>query len=336
VKKLSCCVLCKNPDPSLARAIASIRHLVDEVVLVWTCKPEAERPKVEGVDVVDYFDGCNAQVDCPPESACRCKAGDLINFSAARNRSFQLASGDLCTYVDSDDIVSGTGDLRSLYKEEIRVLSPYEYAYNAKGECNDRLYTDRVVRKTMTWSQPIHNVLDFPRSLFIEKNNQFVWKHQRTAEGVNNSRMRGLRVVRHWEFEPQYQSDPRFIYYLGRIHLDCGLRVKASRELERAFHLETFMDQKAIIALDLINSLPMMQAIPWAYRAMEIRPEWPRPWLVLARIYHLLATQGVDPQKNAKRSKQFLEIGLKCDDPDTALFVDPIEKRRAKAFILGS
>jgi hypothetical protein len=336
VKTLSCCVIAKNTDPLLEKAIASIRPFVDEVVLLWTCKPDAERPKVEGVDVAAYFDGCNAQVDCSPDSACRCKAGDLINFSAARNESFRLASGDLCTYVDSDDIVVGAGDLRALYKEEVRVVSPYEYAYSDKGQCIDRIYTDRVVLRTMTWSQPVHNVFDFPPTSLIEKSDQFVWKHQRTLEGMKRSRSRSLRILRHWEFYPKYQSDPRFIYYLGRVHLDCGMRERAARELERALALETFTDQRAIIALDLVQSVPLPRAVHWAHVALEIRPEWPKPWLVLARLYHLLSRQGVTPKKNARLSKQFLDVGLACENPNTVVAVDPTDKDRIRELILGS
>ena len=296
---------------------------------MWTTRED--RPPIEGVDVTAHFDGCNTQVDCPLDSACKCKAGDLTDFSAARNRSFELASGDLLTWIDSDDTLRGQGDLRGLYKEGARVLSPYEYAFDASGRCTSRQYTDRVVARGTRWTEPVHNMLVFAPGMKIEKSDAFVWRHERTPEGVKTSRERSLRILRHWEKTPRYQNDARFVYYLGRVHLDCGILGRASRELERAFHLEADVDKRATIALDLARCFTPKyahHALPWAHKALELRPEWPSPWLACARAYHFTSRPEV--------ARKFLLMGAQCAEADTALFVDPTEVSWTTSLVFGT
>lgn len=316
----------------MQQAVSSIRPFVDEIVLVWTT--QELRASIDGVDKVDSFDACNAQEDCSPESTCRCKKGDLLDFSAARNRSFELASGDLLTYVDSDDVFVGSGDLRKAYREDARVIFPYEYAFNAAGECTDKHYTDRIVKKGTYWTEPVHNLLAVDTSMPAIKNDSFIWRHQRNHSGVEASRERSLRILRHWAYLPRYQNDARFVYYLGRVHLDCGFLGRASRELERAFDLETFTDKKVTIALDLARCWSMAPGdgakygLVWGFRALELRPEWPAPWLALARLYCKLSQDRL--------ARKFLRCGLECDPPDTMLFVDPTDAVYTQHLILGS
>jgi hypothetical protein len=340
--KLSCAVMAKAPDDgALQRAIASIRPHVDEVCLLWTCKEGEERPRLEGVDVVGFSDVCNAQQDCPPESACQCKAGDITDFAAARNASWALTTGGLVTYVDSDDLVvaSPGANLRQLYKENVRTLYPYDYTHDSSGTCVARHHVDRVVAKaTSFWTDPVHNMLTFPSGMSLEKTDAVRWVHQRGNTGAAHSTARALRILRHWEGSAKYANDARFAYYLGRVHLDAGLRGRASVELERAYHLQTHVDHKTLIALDLARcwAPAPKYALEWGHRALELRPEWPAPWLTLARLYRALASSGAEPRKNAKLAHQFLRGGLACDDADTMVFTDPTERVWTSRLILGT
>jgi hypothetical protein len=323
---------------SLQRAVASIRPFVDEVCLTWTCKEGEERPHIEGVDSVHFFDGCNAQVDCPPESTCQCKAGQMVDFGAARSASFSVTSCDLTTYVDSDDVVVQAcpgSDLRDLYTEKERTVFPYEYGYDKSGNCVSHQYTDRVVPKATRWTDPIHNMLIFQPGMRLRTCRDFTWKHQRTVGGEKDSSARALRIVRHWQREAKYANDARFVYHLGRIHLDCGLRGRASVELERAFGLTTHVDMKTMVALDLARCHPPAYGVMWGHRALELRPEWPAPWLCLARLYHTLSVKGVSPRKNDRLARQFLKVGLACEEPETLIILDPTDKARTSRLVLG-
>jgi hypothetical protein len=337
MRTLSAAIIAKTEGgDSLKRAVASIRPFVDEVCLTWTCKETEERPRIEGVDSVHYFDGCNAQEDCRPESACQCKRGDIIDFSSARNYSFSVTSGDLITYVDSDDTLTGSGDLRAHYTEGLRTVFPYEYGYDASGVCISHHFIDRVMPKGASWDDPVHNQVAFPPGMRIVTCNAFTWKHARTRVGEDSSNARALRILRHWENHPKYKNHPRFVYYLGRVHMDCGILGRASVELERAFGLESHPDVKAITALCLARCYPPKYGLAWAHRALELRPEWPAPWLCLARTYHALAQQGVEPKKNERLAHQFLRVGLSCDEPETLMILNPTDKRRTRELILGS
>jgi len=298
---------------------------VDEVCLLWTCAGPPWHIAPKGVDVVDYFDGCNAQADCPAGAPCGCKRGELLDFSAARTRSFALASGELRTYLDTDDTIEGAGDLRDLYKPDVAVFSPYAYAFDELGRCTHRHYGPRVVDVTARWSYPVHNVLRVERVTSVEHSDAFTWLHHRTPEGNAASGARALRMLQHWQATPCFQHDARFAYYLGRAFLDVGKRGRASTELERAFELETFRDQKCNIALDLARCFPPAFALVWAHHALEIRPDWPAPWCMLARLYYRIGRHAL--------ARRFLAGAQDCAPAATALAVDPTETERTAAML---
>ena len=80
VTKLSCCIIAKGA-PSLELAVASVRPLVDEVVLVWTSADEVR--DIAGIDLAEVWLEATAKEDCPPERGCGCKKGDFLDFAAA-------------------------------------------------------------------------------------------------------------------------------------------------------------------------------------------------------------------------------------------------------------
>lgn len=320
------CLIAREPSGSLLRAIQSVKPLVDEVCLLWTCGPHGSWAKPDGVDVVDTFDRCNAQKDCPPGSPCGCKRGDLLDFSAARSRSFALATGELRTYLDSDDTIEGEGDLRELYVPDVATYAPYNYGFDAKGCLTRRHYVPRVVDGRATWHYPVHNVLNPGGATSTRRVDTFTWVHHRTREGNVRSATRTLRMLLHWSYYPTYANDARFVYYLGRAFFDVGKLGRASEHMERALGLETNVDRKCLIALDLAQCYPPLYALPWAHKALELRPEWASPWCALARLYHRL--------DNKELSRRFFRGATECGPPDTPMEADPTDVERT-ALLIG-
>jgi hypothetical protein len=324
---ISACLIAKDASPSLEAAIASVRGRVDEVVVVFTRRKKPDEVAVRGIDVVDFFDSCNAQADCPPEGACHCRAGDIVDFSTARNKSFELARHPWALWLDSDDVVT-EGDLRALCDEDKPVLSPYEYQYDGEGRVNRLLHLPRVVPQAFRWSYPVHETLLDARPRKPRFDDRIVWKHQAKPGPGRNSTARNLRVCLHWQRDPRFNKDPRFIYHFGLSLYQAGDYANAYRVLEKHAPVEPDPALRCASAMLIAKILPPHLGLPWAHKALEAMPLWPAPWFCLARSYERLNQHAA--------AIQFARAGLYLDVPRTHHAVDPSEHESARVLIATS
>jgi hypothetical protein len=308
---ISACLITKDATDSLLRAIASIRPMVDQVVVVrtslalWTAD-ELRRlaPSVTGYCPESLF---AANCEC-----CGSKAGDIRDFALARNLSFELAGGDRLVWLDSDDVVHGPRHL-TITHDRVggpRVLYPYDYSLRS------RFYVPRVVPRTERWKYPVHEMLDGGTVGLIS--NDFVWKHERTHEAACESSRRNHRLLtHHFNQTPDvYKHDARMWYFLGRSCLDIGQPIQALPKLERAFTLETWDEQRASIAMELARGLPVHlhdMKLDWAWKAARAKPDWRSVWRTLASLH-----------SGALRD-QFTEMALTLPPQETILSIDPTE-----------
>ena len=91
----ACMIVRDEPLDQLKAAIASIRPLVDELVVVDTGSAKVPDLAGLGVDVHDVFTDCNDE------------DGQMVDFALARNHSRSLAHGEYFTWIDADDVVVG-------------------------------------------------------------------------------------------------------------------------------------------------------------------------------------------------------------------------------------
>lgn len=335
---ISACLIAKDTSPSLEAAIASVRGHVDEVILVFTRRKESDEPRVEGVDVVDYFDACNAQTDCPPSSPCHCKTGEILDFSAARNHSFELARNEWIVWLDSDDLIESQAHLEVLCDEGTPVLSPYEYQYDSNGHVERLLHLSRVVPRTVRWSYPIHETIVDTRPGKPRFDDTFTWKHQATRADSLASGARNLRMHLHWQRDPRFNRDPRFIYHFGDALYRTSHFGEALTVLEKHAPVEPSPEWRCQSAMRIATILPPRLGLPWAHKALEAKPTWPAPWFCLARVYHALST---DPERHdhtvmRQASTVFAEAGLRLPLPKTVHTVDPTERDRIQKILVNS
>ena len=310
--KLSACLITRDASsPELQRAIASVRPLVDEVVVVCNA---VERPApVEGV-VLDWFTVCNAKKRCG--GPCGCEPGDLVDFSALRNRSFQLATGDHLAWLDTDDELSydDPDALRRLAEEGRPVMAPYEYAYE-NGKPDTVFTVARMVpRGLATWCYPVHERMStpgFPEDACV-KTTEVVWKHRRTGEAWQASIARNLRIVRHWQDSRELRGDSRFLFYSAQAHEEAKQFNGALGLYHRSYEVQDEPDYRFLTCKRATELLIHMgahnKAVTWAYRAVESRPDWPTGYFLLGIAYYALREdQGCRPRA---RVRTFLQGGL--------------------------
>lgn len=312
---LSACLIAKHPSKELTRAVASVKPLVDEVCVAWT-DPLTGSANVTGVDKQVW--AWQSVIEKACEGPCRCQRGDLVDFAAARNASFELATSCHAVWIDSDDVVEAV-DLRGLVpKDGEQTYSPYAHEHDDKGVVTELLWHPRVVPSSTRWAYPIHEQLQLSTSLKTIFDDRARWVHGRTRTEARQAAERNLRILMHWEKDPQYQKDMRFQFFLAHGYYDLGKKLKALPLFQSALGLApSESDMQALICMRVAQCLPAHLAKDWAFKALGIRPDWPASFFLVARVYEALGKDAV--------ARRFARMGLVCEAPKTLVPLDPSE-----------
>ena len=131
---ISLCMIVKNEEAVLGRCLESAAALVDEIVIVDTGSTDATK------EIARKF--TDKLFDFPW----------VDDFAAARNFSFDRASGDYCMWLDADDVIAEPDRARframreQLLPEADVVMMPYHTAFDSHGHPTFTYYRERVVR----------------------------------------------------------------------------------------------------------------------------------------------------------------------------------------------
>jgi glycosyltransferase involved in cell wall biosynthesis len=130
--KLTLCMIVRNEAEVLERCLVSIQGLCDETVVVDTGSTDGTVGIAERLGArVHRFEWCD-------------------DFAAARNRSFDLATGEFILWLDADDVLAPESlrrviELKPRLAREVYYL-PYDYAQDEYGRSTCMLYRERIVR----------------------------------------------------------------------------------------------------------------------------------------------------------------------------------------------
>ncbi|MGN7455480.1 glycosyltransferase [Paenibacillus pasadenensis] len=147
---ISLCMIVKNEEAVLARALSSVREVVDEIVIADTGSEDRT------AEIAASF---GARVE-PFEW--------IDDFAAARNFSFSHAKMDYILWLDADDYVEPQDAERLLELKRTldpsiwRVTMPYVLSRGADGEPLSSLRRNRIVRRDrgFRWIGAVHEYLD--------------------------------------------------------------------------------------------------------------------------------------------------------------------------------
>ncbi|HEY2859486.1 MAG TPA: glycosyltransferase [Terracidiphilus sp.] len=260
--KLSVCLIVRDEEEVLERCLASVQGLGDEMVVVDTGSTDRtiEIARRFGAHV-HQFEWCD-------------------DFAAARNCSFDLASGDYILWLDADDVLPEESRrqllaLKPSLNRDVYFL-PYDYAQDEFGRSTCTLYRERLVRNlpTIRWVGEVHEHLKVADR--ESEQLEIVIKHLRTSRGLAGDRLRNLRILERAADKPGGSEDPRTAYYLARELDDAGETARAVRAYERYLALPSAWIEDRFTAMcrlgDAARRMAMSEAedtLHWRARARQ-------------------------------------------------------------------
>jgi len=208
---LSICMIVKNEEKNIARAINSVLPIADEIIVVDTGSTDNTVQIVRDMIGRVYF---TPWVD---------------DFAHARNKSIALATKDLVMWIDADDVIP-----ESTYKyiEDIKNNVDGNSFYSATIHCTDVADIKYVVKPVFEQSRifPNHKGIIFEnkihetftnsaisKGLKIVKSSDFIIEHKGYGNSVDleKKRRRNIRIIM------SCLGFPSNIDYYEFDYLDC-------------------------------------------------------------------------------------------------------------------
>ena len=196
---ISVCMIVKDEEMVLERALKSVERIADEIIIVDTGSTDrTKKIALKYTDKVYDFVWCD-------------------DFAKARNYSFSKATMDYCMWLDADDIISDSDQegLINLKKTLSKDTSVVMMKYNAEFDQNNKptftYYRERLLRRkdNFYWEGFIHEVIS-PRGKVLYSDLAI------THSKVKNSDVnRNLRIFRE-KLNEGVMFSPREIFYYAR------------------------------------------------------------------------------------------------------------------------
>lgn len=146
---VSLCMIVRNEEEVIARCLASVADLVDEIVIVDTGSTDRTKELVAAfTDKVYDFTW-------------------IDDFAVARNYAFDLGSMDYCMWLDADDVLLEE-DRRAFRRLKERlvpdvnaVMMKYNTGFDENGNVTFSYYRERLIKNGvgMRWVGAVHEVV---------------------------------------------------------------------------------------------------------------------------------------------------------------------------------
>lgn len=303
---ISCAMIVRDAEKTLATALNSVAGHVDEIVIVDTGSVDTTK------QVAWRF---NTQVYDLPW---------CDDFSAARQFAHDLCSGEWVFFLDADDEVFGADQLRRLVAmapADIDIfMLRYVLARDAAGTPVTEFYRERLVRKEkMRWEGRVHEVMVPTAGHCNQQRFDTTWVLHHGHGDPVGSLQRNIRLL---ELDLAARPDQlRSMFYLGRDYVQLGLYQEGIDMLERYLDTAEWLDERFMALTMIGHAHRVMGHFNDAYasdaRMLLTQPQWPQTWFMLAQDAYYLQLWST--------SVMYCEIGQGLPAPTSDLFISPTE-----------
>lgn len=274
-------MIVKDEEESLAAVLEDARSFCDELVVADT--GSSDRTREVAADA-------GARVIEVPWTD---------DFAAARNASLEACTGDWVVWLDADDRVQPAAQqafrtildgLRGDGGAELdAIMTPYHYAFDARGQCSFTVVRERVFRRDqrLRWQGAVHEVVDIV-GLRLREEPAAVVEHRRTDAQAARDTGRNLRILNNL-YEAGDRS-PRTLFYLANELRENGRLEQAVQAYDEALGQDR-PDWERYYALtaqaQCLDALGREEeALASAFKAVRLEPARPEAWMAAGRIHY--------------------------------------------------
>jgi glycosyltransferase involved in cell wall biosynthesis len=271
--KLSLSMIVKDEEDSLADVLADARAFCDELVVADT--GSSDRTRQVAADA-------GARVIEVPWTD---------DFAAARNAALDACTGDWVLWLDADDRVPPDSQhafatvVADLDDDVDAVLTPYHYAFDARGQCSFTVVRERVLRRDagLRWQGAVHEVVDIV-GVNTREEPSLIVEHRRTPAHTG----RNLRILQRL-YEAGDRS-PRTLFYRANELRDNGRHEEAVAAYDEALTAERPEWERYYALTCLGQSLQVLgrdeEALAAALEAVRLDPGRPEAWMTAGRVHY--------------------------------------------------
>ena len=325
--KLSLCLIVKNEEKTLPTLLTPLLEVFDEFVVVDTGSTDGTKKLVKKL--------------IPKNKLVFKEIPWIDDFSFARQQSFDLATGDWIVWADADDIIENPFELRSIAtkcdKDGVNaVVFPYHYVVDENGNTTVLQTRERLIKNNgvYKWVGKLHETLIPQSKMALALSlNSVQWVHKTTAERVQSSKDRNVRILEATlEEELKTQNvDPRTVYNLGNAYftvnnydgaIGCYLQyIPLSGWVEERYLARHRVASALLYKGDLAHSLEM------AFTAIEDKPEYPDAYIDIGKVYF--------EKKDFEKALHWFHEAEKREVPEKLPVYNPIDYTANLSWLIG-
>lgn len=259
------------------------------------------------------------------------------DFARARQEVWDKLTTDYGAWCDADDILVGGEYLREYVDKAPSVdmfMAAYHYAQDEHGNLSCILYRERLLKNPSewVWDGPVHEALiavDQERAIERVVMDKVVVQHNPKRNQDKGTRNLDIlyRELERTEPEPSQ----RLLLYLFRENAARENYKEALLHANRFMSMATYDDEAYQVAIGIVDMLMRARRFPEAgkaaLKAIEIRPDWPDAYFMLAR---LAFTQG-----RFQEAVEWTKAGGDKEPPRTSAIIDPRQYNYFPYYYLG-
>lgn len=317
---ISLCMIVKNEEKNLPRALSSVRDIVDEIVVVDTGSSDrtVEIARSFGAKV-HFFEWCD-------------------DFAAARNESLKYATKDWILVMDADEEIQEE-DLKKL-KLILRITDYAGFEIMIKSNCSvpgkEAInYMSRVFRNhpSIRFESKIHETTS---SAIIKMGgklgrlkNVVIYHHGygRLVRSFKKANERNLKIL--LEEYRRNPEDLKVLYYLGITYLGQGKLEEAKGYLTKVFNCSRERGIKGLLVLACVGLAQVHlaqnnfeEAIGYLEGAIAVDKHFPDAYYWLGRVFYRTGNY----KESLESFKQVFQVDHKKSiSPFAFAFVDPVD-----------